>query len=102
MAFTFARCCHPAIRRAGGKKKKKDEEWAHTRVQGWPHLSGSKTLLFFHGGKLPSRSFFFFFLKCTSVEEGGEGGWSEDETIDLIMHACFLIHCSGGKGRGRG
>lgn len=22
MAFTFARCCHPAIRRAGGKKKK--------------------------------------------------------------------------------
>lgn len=45
---------------------------------------------------------FFFSLKCTSVEEGGEGGWSEDETIDLIMHACFLIHCSGGKGRGRG
>lgn len=31
-----------------------------------------------------------------------EGGRSEDETMDLIMHACFLIHCSGGKGRRRG
>lgn len=30
------------------------------------------------------------------------GGRSEDETMDLIMHACFLIHCSGGKGRRRG
>lgn len=26
----------------------------------------------------------------------GREGWSE--TIDLIMHACSLIHCNGGKG----
>lgn len=34
-------------------------------------------------------------------EEGGRrassGGWGE--TIDLIMHACSLIQCNGGKGR---
>lgn len=75
MAFTFARCCHPAIRRAGGKKKRKKKNGPIQRVQGWPHLSGSKTLLFFHGGKLPSRSFFFFPLNARLWrKEGKEGG----------------------------
>lgn len=32
-----------------------------------------------------------------NAEEGGTGGRSE--TIDLIMHACFPIHCNGGKGK---
>lgn len=65
----------------------------HTEVEGWPHLSGLKTLRFFHTVANFQAVFFFFFYS------GGKSGWSKDETIDLIMHACFPIHCSGGKGR---
>lgn len=101
MAFTFARCCHPAIRRAGGKKKRKKKNGP---IQGCKvgHISLARRHCYFSTVANFQAGAFFFSLKCTSVEEGGEGGWSEDETIDLIMHACFLIHCSGGKGKGRG
>lgn len=47
-------------------------------------------------------TFFFFikwwqtsklklFFKCRAVTEGGKGGWSEDETIDCIMHVFSFI-----------
>lgn len=96
MAFTFARCCHPAIRQGEVKKNRS--------IRGWKvgHISAVRRHPFFFFSSVANFQAGAFFFKSTAVEEGGKGGWSEDKTIDLIMHACFLIHCSGGKGRRRG
>lgn len=64
------------------------------RVEGWPRLCGyPPTVANFQAGA------FFFFLNAQLQRKERGGGGVEDETIDLIMHACFLIHCNGGKGR---
>lgn len=75
MAFTFARCCHPAIRRAGGKKKRKKKNGP---IQGCKvgHISLVRRHCYFSTvANFQAGAFFFFPLNARLWrKEGKEGG----------------------------